>query len=127
MTKPIWIELVDSGVGARYEFEDEEVIEMNWRLVMYPELYRKVFLHEINHDDGDMNIKDFVHDMKSRTPGLFSFMRKHISAWTIILPLYYSKRHSRFIFDWNTIISWIMLFAMAGSVYWLLTFIGGFL
>ncbi len=40
--KPIWIELVNSGVANRFENEDHELIEMNWRLTMYPELYQKL-------------------------------------------------------------------------------------
>jgi len=121
--KPVWIELVNTGVGARYELEDSELIEVNWRLVNYPELYFKVLKHEIGHEDGKMTLKDFGHDMSSRTPGLFKFMKKHISSWTILLPIYYSKRHKTMIYDWNTIISWFILFGMAGGIYYSLNII----
>ena len=125
--KPLWIELAETGVGNRYEFEDEEVIEMNWRLTLYPELYRKVLDHELAHDDGTYNMRDMLHDFKSRTPGLFHFMRNHLSSWTQILPIYYSTRHKQIIYDINTIISWVILFAVCGSVYMLLTLIGSLL
>ncbi len=58
--KPLWIELVDSGVGNRYELEDYDLIEMNWRLTMYPELYSRVLQHELSHDEGNYSLQDMV-------------------------------------------------------------------
>jgi len=115
--KPVWIELVNSGVANRYSFEDHELIEMNWRLTNYPDLYYNVYQHEIGHENGEFKREDFMHDMKSRTPGLFNFMRHHISSWTQVLPFYWSFKKKQIIYDWSAIISWWMLIATVYVVY----------
>lgn len=115
--KPIWIELVNKGVANRFEFEDYELIEMNWRLTMYPKLYQEVYQHELSHNDGDYTTKDFSHDMKSRTPGLFKFMRNHISSWTQVLPFYYDLRKNKLVYDISSIVSWIFIAAVATGIY----------
>ena len=93
---------------------------------MYPELFYNVLMHELVHTDDKTIIDDFKHDMKSRTPGLFRFMRKHISAWTQLLPIYWSISKKRFIYDLNRIIDIIIIGATAYSVYWLLSLLGRF-
>ena len=115
--KPIWIELVNKGVANRFELEDEEIIEINWRLNLYPELYTKILKHELEHEDGVYQTKDFFHDMKTRTPGLFKFMKNHISSWTQLLPFYYDRKKKAWVYDITTIISWGMLFGTAWVIY----------
>ena len=121
--KPLWIELVNSGVANRFELEDHELIEMNWRLTLYPKLYYNVFQHEIKHNDGEYKPQDFIHDMKSRTPGLFKFMKNHLSAWTQILPFYWSRSKKRFIYDITTIASWLMVVGLGVVIFYLLRWI----
>jgi len=122
--KPIWIDLVNSGVANRFELEDHELIEMNWRLTLYPKLYRHVFEHEMGHDMGKFKTKDFVHDMTSRTPGLFKFMRNHISSWTQFLPAYWDIRRNQLVYDISTTVSWILIGVTTTLIYmglrWLL-------
>lgn len=108
--KPIWVELVDKGVANRFEFEDHELIEMNWRLTLYPKLYYTVYQHEINHCNGRYEAKDLLHDMTSRTPGLFKFMSNHISTWIQVLPIYWDRRRGQLVYDWSATISWGMIF-----------------
>ncbi len=115
--KPIYIELVEKGVANRFDFPDEEIIEMNWRLTMYPDLYKRVLDHELGHQDGRFNLKDLAHDMKSRTPGLFTFMRKHISAWYQIIPIYWDRKRRQVVYDWSAIVSWWLLFGTAIVIY----------
>lgn len=119
--KPLYLEFVNTGVADRFEFENYESIEMNWRLKMYPNLFYRALMHEIGHQEGKNTIKDFWHDMKSKTPGLFSFMRNHISSWTIIFPIYYSFKHKKIVYDWNKILDVIMIGSTAYAVYWLLS------
>jgi len=111
--KPLWIELVNTGVANRFELDDHELIEMNWRLTMYPELYTRVYQHEIKHSDGDYKLKDLTHDMKSRTPGLFKFMKNHISAWTQVLPAYWDIKRKQLVYDISAITSWGMIIGLA--------------
>ncbi len=122
--KPIWIELVNTGVANRFEFKDEEIIEMNWRLTKYPELYSSVIKHEMQHKDGNYSFHDFLHDMKSRTPGLFKFMGNHITAWVQILPFYWDSKKKNIVYDISSIISWVMMIGMVTIAYlglrWLL-------
>jgi len=115
--KPIWIELVEKGVANRFEGETEEVIEVNWRLMMYPELYRRVLDHELGHEDGKFSVKDFKHDMFSKTPGLFSFMSKHISAWYQVIPIYWDRKRKQVVYDWSSIASWVLLFSTAYVIF----------
>ncbi len=118
--KPLWIELVNTGVANRFEFEDHELIEMNWRLTMYPKLYRKVFEHEIKHNDGSYKFKDLVHDMWSRTPGLFKFMTEHISSWTQMLPFYWGGKDRGLVYDVSNIVGWVMIAGVAAVIFFLL-------
>ena len=118
--KPLWIELVNTGVANRFEFADYELVEMNWRLTDYPELYYRIFKHEIDHDAGDYKSKDFIHDMKSRTPGLFKFMSNHISSWTQLLPFYWDFKKKKFIYDYSAIFSWIMVLGLGVGIFYLL-------
>jgi len=115
--KPVWIELVSTGVANRFEFEDMELIEMNWRLTKYPQLYYNVFQHEIKHEDGSFKFHDFMHDMTSRTPGLFNFMKNHISAWTQLLPFYWDFNRKKLVYDISSIISWVMLIGTGAIIY----------
>ena len=118
--KPIWIELVNSGVANRFEFEDHELIELNWRLTNHPSLYYSIIQHELNHQEGSFKSKDLLHDMTSRTPGLFKFMFNHLSAWTQVLPVYWDRRRKKVVYDISSIISWIMLGATTTGVFLLL-------
>jgi len=123
--KPLWIELVDTGVANRFDLDDEERIEVNWRLTDYPELYKKVLSHEVGHQEGRATLKDFWHDMKSKTPGLFSFIKNNPSSWNQLLPIYWSIRHKKLIIDWNRLIDYVIIGSIAIGVYWLLLIIGG--
>jgi len=118
--KPIWIELVNNGVANRFELEDHELIEMNWRLTGYPKLYSQVFKHEISHCSGDYKLSDFLHDMKSRTPGLLKFMKNHISSWTQLLPIYWDSKRDTFVYDISAIFSWVLIMGTAFAIFFTL-------
>ena len=123
--KPIWIELVNKGVANRFELEDYEVVELNWRLAAYPDLWEKILEHEMDHQDGKYKAKDFMHDMKSRTPGLFKFMRNHISSWTQLLPFYWDRKKKTIVYDISAIVSWVMLFSTTWFIYKILCWFFG--
>lgn len=114
----MWIELVDKGVANRFDFEDYELIEMNWRLTNYPKLYYNIFQHEIIHKDGEYKFHDFVHDMMSRTPGLFKFMSNHISSWTQLLPFYWDRNRGQVVYDISAIISFVLIIGTATLIYY---------
>ena len=118
--KPIYIKLVEKGVGNRFEYDEEEVIELNWRLTQYPDLYMRVLDHELGHKDGKFTVQDMIHDLKSKTPGLFSFMSKHISAWYQVIPIYYDREKKGIVYDTSSIVSWIAMGATAFSIYLIL-------
>ncbi len=121
--KPIWIELVNNGIANRFEFSDHELIEVNWRLTKYPDLYYRVLQHELQHEDGDYKSKDFLHDMKSKTPGIYRFMFNHISAWTQLLPIYWDRKRKTIVYDWSAIISWWLLIGIIIGVYFISSYI----
>ncbi len=115
--KPLYLKFVNIGVANRFELEDHELIEMNHRLKMYPELFYEVLIHEVGHIDGNYKPMDFIHDMKSRTPGLFKFMGNHISAWTQVLPLYWDNKRKMIIYDISAIASWTMIIALSLGIF----------
>ena len=103
------------GVANRFDDGDYETIEINRMLKAYPELYKLVMEHELEHDEGDFTSKDLIHDMKSRTKGLFKFMLRHPSTWIQILPIYWHRKRKTIVWDWNAIVSWMIL----GAISWL--------
>jgi len=87
---------------------------------MYPDLFNEVLMHELAHSDDNNILEDFKLDMKSRTPGLFKFMSKHISAWTQILPLVWRSKEKKFALDVNNIIGWVMITSVAAAIFYIL-------
>ena len=118
--KPIKIELVERGVANRFSFSDYELIEINRRLVAYPELYDAILKHELEHDENKFTAKDLKHDLTSRTPGLWKFMIHNPSTWVQLLPIYYDRKRKSFVYDWSAIVMWWMLIGFAWTTYWLL-------
>ena len=126
MNRPIRIEFVERGIANRFEFADHSLIEMNWRLKMYPELFNGVLMHELGHGDSTA-IEDFKHDMKSKTPGLFNFMGNHLSAWTQLLPFYWDSKRKRLVYDISYIVGWLMVLAITTGAFFLMKFMMGVL
>ena len=124
MKKPLILKFVDKGVANRFEFKDYELIEMNDNLRKYPELFYKILIHEVSHEEGAYKPKDFAHDMKSKTPGLFRFMIKHPKAFFQVLPFYWDFRRNKVVYDISMISSWIMVIAVTVGIFlglrWLL-------
>jgi len=122
--KPIYLKFVNTGVANRFDLGDHELIEMNKRVPLYPKLFYNVLMHELEHEDGGFKPKDLTHDLKSRTPGLFKFMKNHITAWTQITPFYWDFRRNQLVYDISAIVSWLMAVGLAGIVFfglrWLL-------
>ena len=116
--KPIWIELVNSGVANRFEFTDHELIEVNWRLTQYPKLYHIILQHEFKHDEGDYQTHDFFHDMTSRTPGLFKFMMDNPSSLTQLLPIYWDRNRKKLVYDISSILSWLMILGLMVGIFY---------
>ena len=119
--KPLYLEFVDGGVANRFDNEDYDLIEMNKHLKLYPEIFYSILMHEIGHDEKKNTLTDLWHDMTAKSPGLFSFMRRHPSSLTQLLPIYYSRRRKRIIYDTNRMIDYVMIGSMAYFVYWFLT------
>lgn len=115
--KPLYLDFVNTGVANRYEFDDYELIEMNKRMKLYPRVFYTVLMHELEHEAGDYKLKDLVHDMKAKTPGLFYFMRKHITAWTQILPCWWDTKRKVLVYDVSVIFSWIVIAIVAYLIY----------
>lgn len=120
MKTETWIELVDKGVANRFSYEDENVIEVNWRLTQHPELFSKILKHELEHVDGGYKFKDFFLDCKTHTPGLHKFMFNHISTWTQILPVYYDRKKKSIVYDISVITNWIFVIVTAHLIFKLL-------
>jgi len=121
--KPIWIELVNSGVANRFSLPDKELIEINWRLTGYPKLYANILKHELEHDDDKFTVKDLKHDLTSKTPGLWKFMIHNPSTWIQLLPIYYDRKRKSFVYDWSAIVCWWMLVGFTWTIYFLLRLI----
>jgi hypothetical protein len=119
--KPLYIEWVESGVANRFDDGKFETIEMNRRLKDEPDLFYEILMHEVEHQEGATGIKDIVHDMRSKTPGLFKFMRKNPSTWIQALPIYWHKKRKILVYDWSSITAWMVLVFTTMAVYQLIT------
>jgi len=115
--KPLYLDFVNKGVANRFDLEKYELIEMNDNLRKYPDLFYKVLMHELSHEDGSYKPKDFTHDMKSKTPGLFKFMIKHPLSFTQVLPFYWDMRRNKLVYDISVISSWIMALSIGAGVF----------
>lgn len=118
--KPLYIKWVNTGVANRFDEGDFEVIEMNWRLKMYPDLFNEVLMHEVNHQEDEFSKKDLIHDMTSKTKGLFGFMKKHISSWTQLFPIYWHFKRKTIVYDWSAITTCFILLGCAYATFWFL-------
>ena len=90
---------------------------MNKRIPRYTELFYNVLMHEMKHEEGSFKSKDLSHDFKSRTPGIFKFMRNHITAWTQLLPFYWDFRRNKVVYDISCIMSWLMALGIGAIVF----------
>ncbi|GAF77102.1 unnamed protein product [marine sediment metagenome] len=124
--KPLYLEFVNTGIASRFDFGDHDVIEMNWRLKMYPKLFYGVLMHELGHEDND-NLKDFKYDIRANVPGTFKFLLNHITAWTQVLPFYYNFRKNKVVYDVSYILSWVMVSVIAAAAFFITKLILGWI
>lgn len=115
--KSLYIKFVNSGVANRFDDGEFEVIEMNKRIRDEPELFYEILMHEVEHQEGEFGLDDLLHDMKSKTPGLFKFMRKNPSTWIQVLPIYWHRNRSELVYDWSSIVSWMVLIFTSMAAY----------
>ena len=121
--KPLYIKFVNNGIANRFDCGDHDIIEMNWRIKKYPDFFNEVLMHELAHEEDNSTLKDFKLDLNSRTPGLFKFMRNHISSWSQVLPIYWHSKRKMFVYDNSAISSWIIMLAIATAVYLYMPFL----
>jgi hypothetical protein len=125
--KPLYLKFVKNGVANRFEYDTHDLIEMNENLKLYPEIFYSVLMHELGHKEKMNTVNDLWHDMTAKSPGLFSFMRRHPSSLTQLLPVYYSRSHKQIIYDTSRIADVLIMGSIAYFVYWLLSLVGGLL
>ena len=92
---------VDYGIANR--FGDE--IDINKHLLEYPNLYKAILDHEMEHDSEGYTFKDFRIDFggsKVNTLELIGFMFRHPKSLVQFLPLYRTKSRGWF-FDQSLI------------------------
>ncbi len=99
------IPIVEVGHGIANRFPDR--IEINKHLRKYPRLLKAILEHERSHADGGYSKKDFMLDFttpsKASTWDILKFMVKHPSAFTQVLPIYWTKR-TGIVYDINLFI-----------------------
>lgn len=96
---------VDNGIANNFG----TYIEINKNLKKYPELYKAILDHEVEHTDKIFSAKDFKLDLLSASNinniDLLWFIKNHPKALTQFMPLWYSKRNG-FYYDINMIIAY---------------------
>ncbi len=82
-------------------------IEINENLKKYPNLYKPILKHELDHTNKLWSLHDFKLDMISNTGvnywNLLKFMFRYPRSFLQLSPLLYSKKRG-FIFDINLFI-----------------------
>lgn len=105
----------DYGIADRFP---DGTIELNKHLNDYPELKKKILIHEARHsrDDG-LTKHDLMHDLtigeQIGTFELMKFMIKHPKSLIQFSPVYYSKTRG-LVYDLNNFIITGFLFAIIG-------------
>lgn len=96
---------VDYGIANNFGTH----IEINKNLKKYPELYKAILDHELDHTDKYFSMEDFKLDLISgnniKNIDLLWFIRRHPKAAVQFFPLWYSKRNG-FYYDINMIIAY---------------------
>lgn len=96
---------VDSGIANNFGTH----IEINKNLKKYPELYKKVLGHELDHTDKLFSYQDIKLDLISSSDinnmDLLFFIKNHPKAITQFMPLWYSKRNGIY-YDINMLIAY---------------------
>lgn len=115
----LYILKVNHGVANRFS----DCIEVNKHLIDYPDLYRPIIKHELEHTDNFWTFKDFFHDINAESKinriQLLKFMFKHPKSFTQIMPIYYCKRR-KFVVDLNLSIVYLILGFIGLGIYsWL--------
>lgn len=98
------IKIIYTSGGLGNRFDDH--IEINKNLKNYPELYKEVLAHELQHTNEAFTFKDLALDLGESNINrwdLFKFMLKHPKSFSQLLPIYWSKKHG-FVYDINLIL-----------------------
>lgn len=109
------LKIVETNWGVANRFDNE--IEVNKNLSKYPELYKVVIEHELNHDNSFFSMKDFKHDVMPNINlfAVLKFMIRHPSSLTQFIPFYYNKQRG-FVYDINLILIYALSFGLLGGV-----------
>jgi hypothetical protein len=111
----ISVEYVKWGLANRFD----DTIELNESLIKNKELHDAILSHERGHHHNNTFKQDFIHDLrpinKLSQKDLIVFMIKHPRTFTQILPFYWSPRRKKIIYDINTIVIYIIVFAIISS------------
>ncbi len=110
---------VNHSIANRYD----GVIEINENLKKYPELYKPILKHELEHTDKPWSIKDFKLDFTSDTKvpqwKLLKFMFKHPRAFLQWSPILYNRERKAFVIDVNLFIMYFFMIGIFSLVLWL--------
>lgn len=117
--KELFLIKVDHGIANRFS----DCIEVNRNLIKYPDLYRPIIRHELEHTDSVWSLEDFKHDLNSEHKvdriQLMKFMLKYPKSFTQVLPIYYTKER-KFVVDINLCIIYFVMFLIGWGIYaWL--------
>lgn len=101
------LKLVDHGMGYRMG----DTIYINRELKKYPDLFNKVYNHELKHLNGVEHV-DWNEPFDFQ---LFKFMVTHPSTWINLLPIWIIG--NKIIYDKTKILLWL------GIIGWLIIFV----
>lgn len=107
---------VDHSIANRFENH----IEINENLKNYPDLYKPILAHELEHSSKTFTWHDFKLDFVSNTEvnhlDLIKFMFKHPRSFLQLSPII--KSNGKFIFDINLLIIYsLFILTFIGTIY----------
>lgn len=109
------VKFVNFGIGSRVG----DYIYINKKLLDYPNLFKKILIHEKAHSNG-FNRDDLIMDLDNQhlhgiKKEYYSFILKHPSSWTEFLPFGFCE--GRFVFNPLILAFWLLgIFVTIGIV-----------
>jgi len=109
------MKIVEVPYGIANRFTDG-TIEVNKNLKKYPEVYKAILKHELEHTDDFFTLHDLKHDLNSEHEvdqfQMLKFILRHPLTLVQFLPIFYTKKRGIY-YDLNLIIFYSFMIIIA--------------
>jgi len=101
------IKYINHAIAYSCKYQNQKWLEINAQLERYPDLMEKIIEHELEHHNSKSWMEDIFIDFKDlfnvkKGFQVFLFMLRHPSAFTVFLPVTFSKWDNKLDVGFNT-------------------------